>query len=182
MCRGRAKQTAPAVGRAEEPCQGQHLHPAKGAAGSPAGLETAPSPRGQQPLFLVLPVSVDISADSRLFEWSLSRGLLGLLAGESGAPGAVILLCQSRSILSALFLPCGQFPGQERTCCLPQHCLMSLPAPGGTLPWVFASPRNLTAIDSLRLAGAVADPWPEVHCTAPSMSRRGLGAIPMCCS
>lgn len=49
--RGKEQPTAPAVGHAEDPCQGLLLHPTEGAAGSLGGLETAPSPGGQQALF-----------------------------------------------------------------------------------------------------------------------------------
>lgn len=49
--------------------------------------------------------------------------------GGSGAPGAVVVLCQSRSIASPLFLHGGHFPGQERTCGVPRPCLGSLLAP-----------------------------------------------------
>lgn len=59
----------------------------------------------------------------------------------SGAPRAVVVLCQSRSIASPPFLHGGHFPGQERTCGLPRPCLGSLAAPreelcfSTMLPW-----------------------------------------------
>lgn len=60
----------------------------------------------------------------------------------SGAPRAVVVLCQSRLTASPPFLHGGHFPGQERTCGLPQPCLGSLAAPreelcfSTMLPWI----------------------------------------------